>query len=123
MSERRRPLLAESWEREALELAAEGAACDDPLEQRAISTELWQREAAIREWNRRTDTRVLLPTVWQTIYGEDPGYIGLLSGIRDGNRLTRARSSYYHWPQDMRAAMQWAAVEDDAGRECYQCAH
>lgn len=65
----------------------------------------------------------LLPTVWQTIYGDGPGVVGLLSGQRDGRHLVHPQEAYYAWPRDAAAAAAWVAAEAEQDRDVYHCAH
>ncbi len=67
----------------------------------------------------------LLPAVWRSIYGDDGGYIGLFSGVRQapGSALSRPHQAYVTYPAAISRAQQWIEQESRAGRELYHCAH
>src|SRR5438552_1847763 len=42
-----------------------------------------------------------LPAFWQVLYGDFPGYVALLSGLRTGPRLAEVRTAFVRWPEDV----------------------
>ena len=64
-----------------------------------------------------------LPSLWDAIYGQQQGYIALLSGLRVDRRLVEPRNAFYRWPHDGRSAARWVRGQAERGRELYHCAH
>ncbi len=69
---------------------------------------------------------------WNHIYGEQPGYLALFSGVRppsatspNKNRLDRKTigSKYFRYPEEVEQAARWVDQESRNGREVYHCAH
>lgn len=64
--------------------------------------------------------------LWNHIYGEQRGILGLFSGTRPepgSKRLHEPRSTYFDWPLRRKRARDWVEREARAGRETYHCAH
>ena len=112
-------------EQHAHELRAEGQASDLPQERAVIREQLRRTEQSLRERAYRREVLALLPDLWHSIYGPDPGFVALFSAVRveSDADLTAPRSAYFAWPKETGAAMRWIDREADADRELYQCAH
>ena len=65
--------------------------------------------------------------LWQHIYGDVAGLLGLFSGLRrlgaGSKKLDEPRTAYFGWPKEREQACAWALHEAAAGREVYHCAH
>jgi hypothetical protein len=64
--------------------------------------------------------------LWAHIYGEQPGYVGLFSGIRPEpgvQDLLDTQSAYFTWPDQAGRAERWLRDQSAAGREVYHCGH
>ncbi len=114
--------------RDRLELEAELGSCTSAEELAGIRAELDRVNAAVRAHEQQQDELAGLPGFWQDIYGaasDGPGFISLFSAIRSHPhaRLTAPRNAYFAWPAESGQAQRWVTREDEAGRECYQCAH
>ncbi len=58
-----------------------------------------------------------------TLFGSRRGYIGILSGERNGKKLKDATDRAYPWPASKLALAGYVAQEVAAGREIYSCGH
>ena len=70
-----------------------------------------------------TDDLGRLPSLWDAVYGEQHGYLALLSGLRSDRRLTETRERFFPFPADAHNAVEWVRLEAGLGRELYQCGH
>ena len=98
---------AYSFDRELLELRAEAQGCDDPQERSVIRGELTQVAYGLAKLERGQEQRMLLPAVWQTVYGTEAGYLALFSGVRADRKLTRPFEGFFRWPEGLTTAQQW----------------
>lgn len=64
--------------------------------------------------------------MWQTIYGDQAGYLCVASGERPkpgDQKLLGFRERFFEWPSEASEAVAWCRKASDAGREVYQCSH
>jgi hypothetical protein len=64
--------------------------------------------------------------LWDHIYGEALGVLGLFSGVRSSprsKRLEQTRSVYFSWPDERDKARKWVETQARGGREVYHCGH
>ncbi|MHB8576247.1 MAG: DNA-primase RepB domain-containing protein, partial [Dehalococcoidia bacterium] len=64
-----------------------------------------------------------LPVLWETVFGDRDGVLGLFSGTRVARRLQRPRDGFFHYPDEVPAALAWVRAEADLARELYHCSH
>jgi RepB DNA-primase from phage plasmid len=64
-----------------------------------------------------------LPSLWDAVYGEQQGYVALLSGLRTDRRLAEIRERFFPFPAAATSAVNWVRREAARGRELYQCGH
>jgi hypothetical protein len=65
-------------------------------------------------------------SLWQHVYGEQQGILGLFSGIRrrpGSKKLEGTRTAYFEWSSESDQARAWAEREAMSGRETYHCTH
>lgn len=62
--------------------------------------------------------------LWEHIYGEGSGFLGLFSATRDPqNRPVDWQEAYFAWPREAANAAAWVSAETARCREVFHCAH
>lgn len=112
-------------ERARAELEAEIPTLTHWQERLDAATQLQLLSLQETERAQRQEALAEVPDLWQTIYGNGPGFLSLFSGARPepGAKLERARESYFAWPHETMAALSWIERESAEDRELYHCSH
>jgi hypothetical protein len=124
MKERPYPYSAiEALTRDAEELRAECWGLSEGHERALVRQQAERVETARTRYEAQAESLDRLPEFWETVYGEGPGFVALLSGMRRDGRLVNPQTAYFGHPARTIQAVDWvrhAAAED---REVYMCGH
>lgn len=114
-----------SYEQQRAELMAELRACPIPRDRAIMRAELATLEARLAQQEAQAEQLTSLPEFWRDIYGEEPGFVALFSGIRPAPsaKLEETHAAYFAWPHETAAALAWIVREAAEDRDLYHCGH
>ena len=61
--------------------------------------------------------------LWRHLFGGQRALLHVFTGVRQGDKLTKAKWANFTYPQAAEAAARWALEKSEEGREAYFCGH